>query len=146
MDSPPAPEPQIEVVVRPSRDDEAGVLAEFLEPFVQQRKILPRTLEEIAMLVRHGFVAERSGRIVGFAALEIYSSKLAEVRSLVVADEVQGRGVGKRLVEACLDRARERQILEVMAISSAENFFLSCGFKFTLPEEKKAFFVQTRET
>jgi len=53
--------------------------------------------------------------------------------------------VGKRLVEACVNRAREEQILEVMAITSSEEFFRSCGFDFTLPGEKKALFLQTRE-
>ena len=29
--------------------------------------------------------------------------------------------------------------------TSAESFFLACGFDFTLPGEKKALFMQTRE-
>lgn len=135
------------IVIRPARRDEAPALAEFIRPFVEQKKILPRTADEMAVLVQTGFVAEkaRESQPVGFAALEIYSPKLAEIRSLVVVDEVRGRGVGKRLVEACVNLAHERRILEVMAISSAENFFLSCGFDFTLPQEKKAFFLQTRD-
>lgn len=135
-----------EITIRPAEDADADALAAFIHPFVEQKKILPRTEAELDWLVHQGFVAMRGDHIVGFAALEVYSPKLAEVRSLAVADEVRGRGVGKRLVEACVNRARERQILEVMAISSAEDFFRSCGFNFTLPDEKKAFFLQTRDT
>lgn len=131
--------------IRPANDDDAQPLAEFIHPFVEQKKLLPRTEAELEWLVTQGFIAEADGQIVGFAALEIYSPKLAEVRSLAVSESVRGQGVGKRLVEACINRARERQILEVMAISSAEDFFRSCGFNFTLPDEKKAFFVQTRD-
>jgi hypothetical protein len=40
--------------------------------------------------------------------------------------------------------AKERSILEVMAITSSEEFFQSCGFDFTLPGERKALFLQTR--
>jgi amino-acid N-acetyltransferase len=54
-------------------------------------------------------------------------------------------GVGRHLVDACVARARDLQILEVMAITSSEAFFLACGFDFTLPGEKKALFIQTRE-
>jgi hypothetical protein len=32
-----------------------------------------------------------------------------------------------------------------MAITSADDFFHRCGFDFTLPGEKKALFLQTRE-
>ena len=82
---------------------------------------------------------------MGFVVLEIYSAKLAEIRSLVVAADWQGQGLGKRLVAACVDRARERGVFEVMAVTSSEDFFRSCGFDYTLPGEKKAFFLQTRE-
>lgn len=141
------------VQIRPAVPADAGPLAEFVEPFVAEKKILPRTADELDDLVRNGFVAESppaapggSPRIVGFAALEIYSPKLAEIRSLAVAAELQGRGIGRRLVAACLERAEQRRILEVMVVTSNEQFFRSCGFDFTLPGEKKALFVQTRES
>ena len=41
--------------------------------------------------------------------------------------------------------AREQNILEVMAITSTEEFFQRCGFDFSLPDEKKALFIQTRD-
>ncbi|MEX0716454.1 MAG: GNAT family N-acetyltransferase [Planctomycetaceae bacterium] len=119
-------------------------LLEFIHPFVEQGKLLPRTEEELGILVPHGFVAELGERIIGVAALEIYSIKLAEIRSLAVAAEYQGQGIGKRLIEACLRLARERNVLEVMAITSSENVFRACGFDYTLPGEKKALFFQTR--
>jgi N-acetylglutamate synthase-like GNAT family acetyltransferase len=62
-----------------------------------------------------------------------------------VAADYQGRGIGKRLVDACVTRAREENVFEVMAVTSSEEFFHSCGFDYTLPGEKKAFFLQTRE-
>lgn len=133
------------IVIRPARGTDVRALSALIEPFVNQRKLLPRTIAELALLLPNYFVAEVEGRIVGCVALEVYSSKLAELRSLVVAPEYQGRGVGKLLVEACINRAREEQILEVMAITSADEFFQSCGFDFTLPGEKKALFYQTRE-
>jgi N-acetylglutamate synthase-like GNAT family acetyltransferase len=133
------------VTVRPARGADIRPLAELIEPFVRERKLLPRTIDELALLLPNYFVADAGGRLVGCAALEIYSSKLAEVRSLVVVPECQGQGVGRQLVEACVNRAREEQVLEVMAITSSEEFFRSCGFDFTLPGEKKALFLQTRE-
>ena len=131
--------------VRPATADDVAELDRFVQPFVEQKKLLPRTIDELEELISHGFIAERDGRIVGFAALEVYSKKLAEVRSLAVLPELQGQGIGKQLVQACIDRAREKNILEVMAITSSEEFFRACGFDFTLPGEKKALFLQTRD-
>ena len=96
--------------------------------------------------MRHGFVAVADDGILGFAALEIYSAKLAELRSLAVDPRHQGCGIGKALVNACIDRAKDQNVFEVMVITSSEEFFQRCGFDFTLPGEKKALFMQTRET
>ena len=137
--------PDAAVSVRSVTIDDLPKITQFIEPFVAEGKLLPRTREELEDLLPHGFVAEVGGQIVGFAALEIYSPKMSEVRSLAVSPNFRGRGVGKQLVERCVERARERQVLEVMAITSNEEFFKQCGFDFTLPGEKKALFLLTRD-
>lgn len=131
--------------VRPAVPADVEELHQFIEPFVSRERLLPRTRDELEDLTENGFVAISDGRIVGFAALEIYSTKLGEIRSLAVADDYQGRGIGKALVSACIDRARERRVFELMAVTSSEEFFQRCGFDFTLPGEKKALFLQTRD-
>jgi amino-acid N-acetyltransferase len=132
--------------IRPASESDVEALGQFIAPFVERGRLLPRTQDELEDLTVDGFIAESDGRIVGFAALEIYSSKLAELRSLAVAPEQQGRGIGKALVSACVERAKQRHVFEVMAITSSEEFFQRCGFDYTLPGEKKAVFMQTRES
>lgn len=133
------------ILIRTATADDLEPLTIFLTPFVEAGKLLPRTFDELRELLPTLYVAEQEGKIVGCAALEIYSWKLAEVRSLAVLPAMQGHGVGKRLVEACLDRARAANILEVMAITSSDGFFMSCGFDYTLPGEKRALFMQLRD-
>ncbi len=131
--------------VQPATRVSVAALDKFLEPFIAQERLLPRTHDELDELARNGFVALAGERIVGFAALEIYSSKLGEVRSLAVDPAYQRHGIGKTLVQACIDRARERHVFEIMAVTSSDEFFRRCGFDFTLPGEKKALFLQTRD-
>lgn len=134
------------VTIRIGSPADTQALIEFIKPFVEDGKLLPRTFDELGDLMQHFFIAEVDGAIVGCAALEIYSSKLAEIRSLAVSNKHQGLGIGRKLVDACLQLAHEQNILEVMAITSTEDFFLACGFDFTLPGEKKALFYQTRSS
>ena len=133
------------VLVRAVRPADLPAIAVFIEPFVLEGKLLPRTTQELSDLLEHGFIAESDEQIVGFAALEVYSPKMSEIRSLAVSSQFRGRGVGRQLVEHCVQRARDRRVLEVMAITSNEDFFKQCGFDFTLPGEKKALFLQTRD-
>ncbi len=132
-------------VIRPSTIEDFAAVEAFIMPFVESRWILPRTTEELSQLLPNGYVAEVDHAIAGFAALEVYSSKLAEIRSLCVDPNHQRTGLGRQLVEACIARARERHVYEILVVTSSDEFFRRCGFDFTLPGEKKALFLQTRE-
>jgi N-acetylglutamate synthase-like GNAT family acetyltransferase len=120
-------------------------VVEFLKRYVAAQQLLPRTIDELLLLFPNGFIAEFEGRPVGFAALEVYSDKLAEIRSLAVDAEMRGKGLGKLLVQACIEKARELGVFEVMAVTASETLFQACGFDFTLPGQKKALFIQTRD-
>ncbi len=134
------------IIVRGATAEDIPAIAELIKPFVDEGSLLERTYDEFGELLPNFFVAaDEEGVIVGCAALEIYSRKLAEIRSLAVAASAQGQGVGRKLVEACVERARERNVLEIMAITASDAFFQSCGFDYTLPSLKRAVFLQTRD-
>ena len=127
-------------------DDVAGIHA-LMRPFIAQRLLLSRTDAELIELSRHGFVAItpcEQKRCVGFAAVEVYSPKLAELQCLAVDAEFQRSGLGKVLVSHCVQRARDLGVMEILAISSSEHFLQSCGFDYSLPDQKRALFMQLR--
>jgi amino-acid N-acetyltransferase len=130
------------VIIRPASPGDVPEIAILIEPFVQDRKLLPRTNQELSDLTRNGFVAESAGQLVGFAAIDVYSRKLAELVCLAVAATHQRRGIGHRLVRHCIRRAREVNVLELMAISASDAFLKECGFDYSLPEQKRALFYQ----
>jgi len=135
----------VDVMIRKANADDTARLEAFLQPFIDDGHLLPRTFIELEELLHRFFIAELKGEIVGCAALEIYSRKLAEIRSLAVSPKAQGMGVGKKLVAACVQLAIENNVYEIMAISAEENFFVACGFDYTLPKLRKAYFLQTRD-
>lgn len=89
------------------------------------------------------FVAEIDGAIVGCCALEVYSKKIAEVRSLAIKKGFRGRGIAKALVRRCVARARAKGVMEILAITGAVEFFDKLGFK-TFNKEKFALFKVLR--
>ncbi len=134
------------VTVRPATQGDLLDMEALISQSVEMGDVLPRTLEELTDLLPSFFVAEaEDGRIVGTAALEVYNRKLAEVRSLCTSPETRGEGIGRALVAACLDRARDKGILEVMAITDKDAFFRACGFDYSLPNQRRALFFPTGE-
>ncbi len=136
-----ADSPDEAIVLRAAEPADFPAVLAFLEPFVSQQQILPRTDQELAKLLKNGFVAHGQGQLIGFAAVEIYSWKMAEIQCLAVSADWRGRGIGRRLIRRCVNRAAELNIYELMAITASEKPFTDCGFDYSLPGQKRALFV-----
>ena len=139
--------PKVPYKIRRAHFDDLIPIQALLKPFIEQRKLLRRMQAELILLMANGFVAEVTDergdpKLVGFSAVEIYSRKLGEIQCLAVAEGYQGYGIGSGLVKACVDRARDKGILEIMAISASEGFLRKLGFDYSLPEQKRALFCQ----
>jgi amino-acid N-acetyltransferase len=77
-------------------------------------------------------VAESDQLIVGSCGLEKYSDD-GLLRTVAVASELRGRGVGTRLVEVAMTRARELDLRAVYLLTTtARGFFLARGFEVVL--------------
>ena len=139
---------QLEFKISPANHDDFVEVRDFLAPFMDGVHLLERTTVELELLLKHSFKAValdqagESGRIVGFCALEIYSKKLAELQCLAVDSDFRRKGVGTELVKSCVARAREEKVKELMAISSSDEMFKSCGFDYSLPNQKRALFIE----
>lgn len=103
----------------------------LVNEFARRGDLLPRSPQAIAQGIGNWFIAEIDGVIVGCVSLLRYTSGLVEVRSLAVSDSVQGQGIGKKLVQALIAEARQRQIPTLFALTRAVPFFLACGFTLT---------------
>lgn len=77
-------------------------------------------------------VALEGERLIGCVGAEVYG-ELALIRSLAVAEDRQGTGLGRRLVREILDRLTFRGIREFYLLTTtAEKFFSARGFE-TVP-------------
>jgi GNAT superfamily N-acetyltransferase len=76
------------------------------------------------------FVAERDGAIVGFAAVVLREDSGAELDALFVEPHEWKRGIGRALVDHCVNIARDRgaAFLHVVGNPHARGFYLACGF------------------
>ena len=75
------------ILIRPARTSDVPAIQALIKPFVAAQQLLARTDQEIEWLATHGFAAVSDQHLVGFAAVEIYSRKLAEIQCLAVAAE-----------------------------------------------------------
>lgn len=107
---------------------------ELINHFASQELMLPRQLLSIYENIRDFYVAVIDGRVVGCSALHFTWGDMAEVRSLAVDPAAGRRGIGRALVEANIQEAREHQLVQVYAFTYVTEFFSKLGFRVVAHE------------
>ena len=115
-------------MIRKARMADAKPIHKLLISYAQQGLMLSRSLADIYEGIRDFYVFEVDEQVVGAVCLQLCWSDLAEVHSLAVDGSQEGKGIGRELVEACLNEARGLGILRVFALTYKPGFFTRLGF------------------
>ena len=115
--------------VRRAQISDAKAVSDLINGYAEQDRMLFRPLTEVYEKLQMFLVAEVDGRIVGCCALEIIWSDLAEIKSLAVASDQRGRGIGRRLVAGAVEESRQLGIPRVFALTLEPAFFTQVGFE-----------------
>lgn len=113
----------------------------ILSSFANKGDLLGRSLSELYDNLRDFYVCvqDETGSLIGTCALHICWEGLAEIRSLAVSENSQGKGIGKSLARSCIDEAVALGISRVFTLTNRPEFFSRIGFsvadKATLPHK-----------
>ena len=95
------------------------------------------------------WVAELDGRIVGGISMQAEEG-MGRLRWLVLDAGLRGRGVGRRLVEASLEYARERGwpgvfLTTITGLDAAHSIYRKAGFELTATTPVAKWGIETEE-
>ena len=121
-------------MIRPATIHDVPRMQAIINSHAELGKMLFKSYAQLYDRLRDFAVYEVEGQVVGCVALAIIWADLAEIRSLAVAISHQGRGLGRRLTEWCIDEARRMQIRKLMALTYEQAFFEKLGFA-VVPKE-----------
>ena len=117
------------LAVEKAKISDAPQIHKLANHFAQKGVMLPRALSEIYENIRDFFVIRDGEKVVACASLHVYWSDLAELRGVAVAEEYQNRRLGAKLIEACINEAKELGIPQAFCLTYRASFFERQGFK-----------------
>ena len=112
------------MTIRPGRVSDVTGIQTQIQVYADRGLMIRRSLAELYQSIREFLVAvDQENRVVGCVALHVFWEDLAEIRCLAVAEDAQGLGIGRRLVDACWELARELEVKSIFALSSSTRLF-----------------------
>jgi len=116
-------------MIRKAKIKDIKKIQELINSFASLNIMLSRSLNELYENLRDFWVAEERGKIVGCSALHISWDNLAEIKSVAVAKKYQSQGIGRELVEACLEEAVDLGAKKIFVLTYKPGYFKKFGFK-----------------
>jgi amino-acid N-acetyltransferase len=115
--------------IRPARVGDVPAIYELIRTFADRKLMIRRSMGELYESIREFIVAvDDEDRIIGCVALHVFWDDLGELKCLAVAEEAQGRGIGRQLIDSCWEAARELELDTIFALTYAIEFFERGGF------------------
>lgn len=125
--------------LRPAKLSDVDAILKLVNNHAKQGLMLMKSPLDIYRNILSFVVYEVDGHVVGCSRLVVLWKDIGEVASLAVADEYKRHGIGRELVHACLEKAKEIALPRVFALTYQVPFFKACGFhvveRETLPHK-----------
>ncbi len=137
----------IDIKVRRAKVGDVQQIVALINSYAEKGEMLYRSQSQVLQQVRNYFVAVETRKrdagdrrqeteyagtddsVLACGSLDIAWNDLAELRSLAVSEQAQGKGLGTLVVEALMNDAAELGLKHVFALTYKPHFFERLGFK-----------------
>lgn len=121
--------PTLAYRVRPARPADVRGIRDLVQPYADERILLAKELVGYYEAIQEFQVAEaEDGTLIGCGALHVMWQDLAEIRTLAVARQWRGRGVGHALLEGLTARAEDLGLSRLFCLTFEVDFFAAHGW------------------
>lgn len=117
------------IVIRDATVLDVDRIVELINKHAEKGLMLPKTPYKIFSTIQNFFVAVENEDVIGCVALSVIWKDLAEICSLAVDDGYKGKGVGKKLVAKCIEKAKKLKLPKIIALTYQNQFFEKLNFK-----------------
>ncbi len=117
------------LLIRPAKTSDVKAIRELVDSYAAPGQMLSKETVTLFESVQEFTVAEKDGVIIGCGALHVLWEDLAEVRTVAVEKSLQKQGVGHKILETIIQRAREIGVNRIFCLTFQTEFFGRHGFE-----------------
>lgn len=131
---------QSRLLIRPALAADVPSIHDLIQFHAQKGRMILRGYDELYADLRSFMVAELNRELVGCASVHLFWSDLAELKCVAVKETAQGKGIGRKVVDACHADLRRLGIQRAFALTGATAFFEKLGYR-VVPKDSLPRFI-----
>jgi amino-acid N-acetyltransferase len=115
--------------IRPARTSDIRGIRQLIDSYAPQGRLLSKETVTLYESVQEFTVAVEGDQVVGCGALHVMWEDLAEVRTVAVAENLRGKGVGHQILDSIIARAQTIGVKRIFCLTFETKFFGRHGFE-----------------
>jgi amino-acid N-acetyltransferase len=115
--------------IRPARTSDIKGIRQLIDSYAPQGRLLSKETVTLYESVQEFTVAVEGDQVVGCGALHVLWEDLAEVRTVAVAEDLRGKGVGHQILDSIIARAQTIGVKRIFCLTFETKFFGRHGFE-----------------
>jgi amino-acid N-acetyltransferase len=115
--------------IRPARTSDIKGIRQLIDSYAPQGRLLSKETVTLYESVQEFTVAVEGDQVVGCGALHVLWEDLAEVRTVAVAENLRGKGVGHQILDSIVARAQAIGVKRIFCLTFETKFFGRHGFE-----------------
>lgn len=116
------------ITIRPARTSDVKQIRALIDTFAAPGKMLEKETVTLFESVQEFVVAVDGDQVVGCGALHVLWEDLAEVRTVAVKENFHKMGIGHKIMEAIVERAKSVGVKRIFCLTFQTEFFGKHGF------------------
>jgi amino-acid N-acetyltransferase len=115
--------------IRPARTSDIKGIRLLIDSYAPQGRLLSKETVTLYESVQEFTVAVEGDQVVGCGALHVLWEDLAEVRTVAIAENLRGKGVGHQILDSIIARAQAIGVKRIFCLTFETKFFGRHGFE-----------------
>ncbi len=116
--------------IRKASVDDVDAILKLVNYYAEKELLLRKSAFKVYTKLQNFYIAETEKKVVGCVSLIVLWEDLAEICSLAVDEQYLRRGIGKELVNKCIEQAKLLKVTKIIALTYKDKFFEKIGFHF----------------
>jgi amino-acid N-acetyltransferase len=115
-------------MVRRAKIKDVPQLVRMVNQYAAKGEMLSRSLSQVYNSIRDYVVIEENDQVIACGALHVVWDNIGEIRTVAVAPDRIGQGLGRQIVEYLINDAYELALPKVFTLTYKPAFFEKFGF------------------